>query len=359
MARYPEKAGYYGRRELFRLSTCVGYPGNFLVAGLQTSGLAPDLNEPISETAIKDLLESKHLDHKLEKIFNHYPAYYNRKLFLKAMSLLKHRRMSFSEISMARVAFELYRSEDGAGMVASANVVLQALSMLGRVMSPVRLESELLKQQAIVDFPSRIQMYEFMDIITRCTDSRLVEKKVELLSSQKSIQDYAGFAELQPLPDLDQITMTRDEQIRAHLDEQYQKSMYKKTKVTPPSSDTRGVLQASRIRREEKAAGSRRQLHILAPALEQSQHQLSKARNGFTVLSKKQLHAAESLHASRVASRAEMRSGMVSRINKTDSGMELRLDAAGTRSTMSSRAGSRMNGDKCTQQNSYSYRGTF
>lgn len=317
-AQYPERTGYYDMRELFRLSSCVGFPGNLLVDGLKSADLAPEQNERVSESAIRNLLESKHLDQKLEKIFNHYPAYYNRKLFLKAMFVLRHKRLGFSEISMARVAFELYRSEDGAGMTASASVVLQALNMLGRVMSPIRLDSEIKKQQAVVDFPSRIQMYEFMDLAIRCAHSSAVEKEVESLvpmHSTTSTQGSAESGELMSLPDLDQLLMTKEERVCAHLDEQYRKSLYKKVKPAPPSSDTDHILFASRVHREESTAGSQRQLHVLVPALEHSQHQLFKARNGFTVLSKEQLQAAESLHNSRQSSRAGMRSNMASRVS--------------------------------------------
>ena len=177
---YPERVGYYDRKEIFRLCSCLGFPGSFLLEGLG-HGSMPRFQsaERMSESVIKDLLNSKHFTARLEKTFNRYPAHYNRKLFLKAMLLLKQKQMSFSEISLARVSFELYCSEHGIGMLASANVVLQALSMLGRVMSPLKLEVEIQKQQAVVDFPSLIYLYEFMDLILKCALSSQVEEEMQ------------------------------------------------------------------------------------------------------------------------------------------------------------------------------------
>ena len=345
MAQYPEKTGYYDKKELRRLSTCLGFPGGLLIDGLQSTHFALEQNKPVSDSVLRKLLESRHLEQKLEKIFNHYPAYYNRKLFLKAMSLLRHKRLNFSEISMARLAFELYRSEDHAGMLASASVVLKALNMLGRVMSPVRLETEIQKQQNTVDFPTRIQMYEFMDLITKCAHSSAVEKEVETLTSVPSPMSTIECTEsgdLLPLPNLDWLLLTKEEQVCTHLDEQYRKSLYKKVKAAPPSPNTDGALLASRVYREGSAANSRRQLRALVPALEQSQHQLFKARNGFTVLSNEQLQAAESLHASRQSSRAGARSKMASRGNDTrlanaSSRMSMRCSRAGMRQVPSSK----------------------
>lgn len=73
-------------------------------------------------------------------------------------------------------------------------------------------------------------------------------------------------------------------------------------------------MRASRAHREKSTAGSQRQLCALVPALEHSQHQLFRARNGFVVFSKEQLEEAESLHASRECSRAGMRSHANSRV---------------------------------------------
>lgn len=337
-AQYPEKTGYYERKELLRLSWCIGFPGSLLVDGLQSAHLAGELDKQVSDGVIKKLLESKHLDHKLEKRFNHYPAHYNRKLFLKVMSLLRHKRLSFSEISSARVAFELYRSEDGGGMIASPSVVLQALNMLGRLMSPIRLETEILKQQAVVDFPSRIQLYEFLDLASRCTPSSTVEKEMASLATR----DLTESSYLFHLPDSERLLMTKEERISAYLDKQYQTSLYKKVNpAAPQSSNTGQVLLASRVHRENSVADSRQQLHVLTPALEHSQQQLFKARNGLMVFSKDQLQAAESLHASRQSSRAKTRSNIISRADYKRSNVNSRAVRSRTGTRSRSNASSR------------------
>lgn len=313
MAHSPVRAGYYDKSELFRLSTSVGFPGHFLGDGL-VSASSPHLqsafqklstNKPISDRLIQDLLRSKHLQKKLEKVFNNHPADYNRKIFAKAMSSLKHRRLSFSEISDTRVAFELYACDDDGGMLATSDTVLQALKMIGRVMSPLRLESEIQKQQAVVNFPSRIQMYEFMDLVIKCVHSSEVEKEMEEAVAP-NLDLSSNDSEILMLPDFNKILMTKDQQILAYLDQQYRNSLYKKVDSSPPIPNAKHTI--SPLIREESRAGSWRQMQALAPFLEYSQHQLFRARNGFMVFSDGQHQAVESLHASRQCSRVGTRS---------------------------------------------------
>ena len=74
MARpYPERAGYYDRKELFRLCSCLGFPGSFLLEGESMPRFQSA--ELISESVIKDLLNNKHFTVRLEKTFKHYPTH--------------------------------------------------------------------------------------------------------------------------------------------------------------------------------------------------------------------------------------------------------------------------------------------
>ena len=76
---------------------------------------------------------------------------------------------------------------------------------------------EIQKQQTVVDFPSLIYLYEFMDLVLKCALSRQVEE--EMQSSESTEEDD---------PDFEKIFMTREERIRSFLDKQYQDSLYKK-----------------------------------------------------------------------------------------------------------------------------------
>lgn len=312
MANYTERAGYYDRGELYRLSSSVGYPGRFLIDGLQNASslhlqaaFQNISTTKVSDKVIKNLLESKHMQQRLHKYFNSSPADHNKKTFIKAMSVLRHRRLGFSEISVARVSYDLYASEDGGGMLASASVVLQALELVERVISPARLQSDIQKQQDVVDIQSRIQLYEFIDLICKSVHASDVEREMDSVMPKDGeisidLQDSS-------LPDFDWMLMTNSERVLAYLDRKYHSTQFKEAAPTPQGSDTDNILFASRLSRMETTAESQRQIGALTPVLEYSQHQVLKACNGFVVLTKEQHQSVDSLHSSRQNSRVGRR----------------------------------------------------
>ena len=308
MAQYPMKSGYYNKNELFYLSLSLGFPGHMLTKGLEdapSSYLRSEhqrlsMGQPLSEKSIRDLLEEKHMLVRLEKLFNNYPAEYNRELFSKAMSLLKQRKLTFSEISECRVSFELYSNKDGAGMNANVSTVLQALKMLERVISPLELKSEIQLQQKFADFHTRIQMYEFMDLVVKCVPSKDIEKEIEFPAEVRN-QD-SNFLPL-ALPDFNQLLMTKDELIFTYLDQQYKKSLYREVKPSPAASRTQQMVSSSW--RQASRVTAHRQVRALTPSLQYSQHQLFCARKGSLVFTKEQYQKIES---SRQSSRERVRS---------------------------------------------------
>ena len=298
MAAYPSKAGCYDKNELSRLSSCLGFPGSFLTMGFENS---PSLqlqsahrkltnNQTVSEKLLQELLLSKHMHSRLEKVFNTHKADYNISVFTKSLLLLRHKRLSFEDISDARISFELYMSEDGGGMVAATDTVLQALKMMDRVISPVRLESEIQKQQAVVDFTSRIQMYEYFDLVIKTVHFGEVEK--EMLSLESESDSSIGSNTANPdnlvLPDFHQLLMTNDERVMSYLDQQYRNSLYKIKKVesnprvSRATSITRAISSSPTVR---AMASSNRQREALIPS---PQYSLPKARNGRTVFTPEQ-----------------------------------------------------------------------
>ena len=58
--------------------------------------------------------------------------------------------MTFSEISDARIAFEVHVCEDGSGMPAELQTVMQSLKLLERVMSPLKMETKIQKYQLYI-----------------------------------------------------------------------------------------------------------------------------------------------------------------------------------------------------------------
>ncbi len=304
--KYPVKPGYYDRSELSRLSLSLDLPGSLFIKGLESAPpschylqsaykeLSAGLK--VSDTTIKYLLERKHMYKKLEKHFNNYSVKYNQKFFGKAMFLLKHRLLDFSDISNARIAFELYSNKDGGGMDASPSNVLNALKLLERVMSPLRLDMEILKQQDSADFHSHIQIYEFMDLVVKCVKVTDVEKELVL-------NEF----------DFNQLLMTREERIFTHLDHKYKNSLVadgipKRAKMTALNRE-RNIPTS---RRRDGVEASHRQSRALTPSLEHSQQLLLQARNGILVFTKEEHSEIQSTHMSRQCSRSGSRLNSVS-----------------------------------------------
>ena len=288
---HPPKRGSYGSLELRYLATSLGFPSTFILKGFES---CPTLRvqhrrlaagKPVSEKDVVHLLDSEILHLKLEKVFNKYSAKYNVKLFKKAMSLLRHRALTFGEISDARVAFELYACEDGNGMPGNLQTVQLALKMLERVMSSLRLDAEIKKYQLYSDTPSRFQLYEFLDIVAMCEKSEEVEMHLKSCSSLESADDSGSNADL-TLPDFDQILMTTDQKVVKYLDEKYRESLYKTVEPAPAVLDSDHIIHGGP--RRSLVSQARMQSRAITPSLEGSQSQLNRARGGYLVFSPEQ-----------------------------------------------------------------------
>ena len=288
---YPSRRGSYTSLELQYLSTSLGFPSTLILKGfencsalrVQRGRLAA--GKQVSEKDVILLLDSKVLHPKLEKVFSKHSAKYNAKLVKKAMSILRHRALTFREISEARVAFELYACDDDSGMSADIQTVQQALKMLERVMSSLRLDAEIKKYQLHSDAPSRFQLYEFLDLVAMCEKSEEVEKRMQSCSSLESANDCGSNADL-TLPDFNQILMTTDQKVMQYLDKKYRESLYKKVEPAPAVLDSDHIIHSGP--RRSLASQARVQSRAITPSLEGSQSQLHRARSGYLVFSPEQ-----------------------------------------------------------------------
>ncbi len=290
LLQFPSRKGYT-RRELCYLAVCLGYPSSLFPMGFKTApGFQAalqrlDSGKRVSEKVFLELLDSKILLHdRLDKLYNRYPAKYNVKLIKRAHYLLKHGTLSFSDVSDARIAFELYACEDGSGLQANVGTVRQALKMLERVMSPLRLEAEVQKYHEISEIPNRFQVFEFLDLVVMCETTQEVEKRVSSTCSLGNTNDTdLG------LPDFNEILMTPDQKISKYLDEQYQASLLSLLDPTPAVLDADHIVDGAA--RRALLSRSSEQSRAITPSLEHSTSQLKQTRGGSLVLSKEQFSA--------------------------------------------------------------------
>ena len=256
----------------------------------------------ISEENLRSMLECGALNSRLEENFNKHDAAYNRKVVVKAMELLRLRQLKFSEISEIRVAFEVYSADDASGVPALVEPVTQAMKLLERVMAPTKLEEEIQKQQLDCVLPSRIQLYEFFDLVIKCSTLKEAyrDMKQRCSSSSEDITETH-------VPDISKLLRTSDQQLVDYLDESYKASLYKKVDPcpVPVGGDKRAVSLAARRRLRSSSIENR---CALVPPLERSQQQLHQARNGTVVLSSSQCTAMETSSRPRTSMSLQKRS---------------------------------------------------
>ena len=287
--QHTARKGHYSRKELSYLSTSLGLPRTFFAKAFESSStMQMEWNRLLSgrsirESALTQLLDSKVLDSKLEKVFNMYPAKYNIKLIKKALSLIRHRKLTFPEISDARVTFEVHVCDDGSGILADLQAVMQSLKFLERVISPLRLEAEIQKYQLHSEVPTRFQMYEFLDLVAMCEKREAVETQMTLSSPHLGNIDVCESDIDLSLPDFEEILMTSDQKMHKYLDSKYRASLYREVEPTPVVLDTEHIVSSGP--RRSLVSVAHKQSCALTPSLEHSQSQLHRARSGYMVLS--------------------------------------------------------------------------
>ena len=295
---YTAKRGWFKKVELAKLASALGFPSDLFLrelgaspnSALQYEYSKLQCGKSISERNLRCLLESGALNYRLEKTFNKHDADYNTRAILKAMSFLNHRQLSYDEISEGRLAFEVYSVEDGSGLPAQLKPVSQALKLMNRVMSPSKLEAEIQKQQHICDLPSRIQLYEFLDLAIKCTKSQDAEREMEqhiIMAEKEQLQDDNDTC----LPDISKMLMTNEQQVLDYLNKRYRSSLVKRhvdSSCPVPLDDKRIV---SMVPRRKLRSLSREHSCALLTPLERSQQQLHQARSGKMVLSSNQANA--------------------------------------------------------------------
>ena len=296
MQHYTTRKGLYTRDELCQLSLSLGFPGNMLLDGLQSQ--TPDTDgafdgaidgKGVREKTIATLSESGTISKKLDKVFNRYSTKYNVKTIKKAMHHIRHRSLTFTDLADARIAFELYSFEDARGIPTELTYVQQALKMLERTMSPSKLQMEIQKYNEVADVPSRLQMYEFFDIVALSIETKEVREQED--SEARSLKSTAEIGEDThnlALPDFERILMTTDQRVFAYLEAKYRQTLYQRPEPIPAPLDTEKIVRTSS--RLSQVSFSSEQSRAISPCIERSQSQLNRVRYGQRVLSESQFN---------------------------------------------------------------------
>ena len=282
---FTAKKGWYTLRELGHLAIALGFPRNLFIGAFKFE-LEVMGETAIKEKALLDLLKSKALDPKLERTYNRYDAKYNVKFVSKSIVLLKHRSLTFQELSDARVSFETYSCDDGTGMPAELPTVQQALKLINRVISPAKLNHEIQKYQEHSEAPCRFQIYEFLDIVPICETFDQAEGRFgKMLYDNESLRRSGTNTDML-LPDFGRLLTTTENQVLAFLDDEYRSSLYHEAESCPPVKNEDCVIDSEQ--RRSLVSISRDEFNSIMPSIHNSTTQLQLARSGHSPFTEEQ-----------------------------------------------------------------------
>ena len=279
---YPDfsaKKGWCSPQELGHLATALGYPRSLFISAFKIE-IEVLGEKAIKEKTLLDLLTSKALDSKLERTYNGYDAKYNAKLITRSIALLRHRSLTFQELSNARVSFETYACEDGTGMPAELAIVQQALKLVNRMMSPVKLNHEIQKYLKHSEAPYMFQMYEYFDIVSMCeTFDRAESRFQKMFCDTKELVKPVSNTGID-LPDFGRLLTTTEQQILDFLDEEYRASLYHETESCSPIVNENDDCVIDSELRMSLVSISREEFSSISPSIRNSTTQLQLARSG-------------------------------------------------------------------------------
>ncbi|EGD81642.1 hypothetical protein PTSG_02358 [Salpingoeca rosetta] len=159
--------------ELSCLARCNGFKGDLFEK--HCPKLARQQNG-LTKTQFDGLFDSGNLDKDLHKTVNFRTSAVNALALRKSMRLVCTKKLSFQEVYDAKVAFDLYDHEaDHEGIfLKDLTSVSRALKLSGRIIAPSQLPVEICRLTRSIELPSRLQLHEFLELLTRCPHIREV-----------------------------------------------------------------------------------------------------------------------------------------------------------------------------------------
>ena len=282
---FTSKEGLFTNSELRILATSLGYDRNLFHRVMGKTG-STSFNT-ISERVIHGWLDAKLLDADLDQVFNRYQADYNAKVIKEAIKLIGRKKLTFSDISLARNAFEAMTLEDPRGLQADIHTVLQALKMTDRVMAAEKLQYVMQCMSSDLETPDKLKLYEFLALVASaekiwvCMKEMEEARAVQTHSTASGKSSVADSAESFDIHVFDELFETPYQRLLKFLDWQYQASLIKQKKrlekVQPLFKPDTYVHNSGS---KKLLALSHEQKRALTLGLDKTMVQVLQARNG-------------------------------------------------------------------------------
>ncbi|XP_056390245.1 uncharacterized protein LOC130284175 isoform X2 [Hyla sarda] len=211
---FPKKTGLYSVTDLRSLAAALGFPSNSLESCLPSGSLCKGI---ITSKELHRLLDLGYFTSALHFTFNMKSGLYNVKLILKCLNLLDRSALSFAAVQEAKVAFCAYEHLDQKGVKAETNTLLKAIKMCGFAVSSQKLSMYVRQNRSSFVEPGRVQLYEFLDLLTICEPKNKFSIQEERVPSTDKTSRG-----LYQMDDMRTAMMTPDEKLAHHLNRRFQ-----------------------------------------------------------------------------------------------------------------------------------------
>ena len=164
---HPRRRGFFTWEEMSCLARACGFKGDVFERNyINDDGMGDGL----SRTQLEVWLDSNQLAKELHRTVNFRTSSLNVLVLKRAARLVSLRKLTFTDVNDGRIAFDLYEEEmDHEGLfLKDLNICVRALKMANRHIAPSQLPTELRRATRSPFTPSRLQLHEFLELMTHC-----------------------------------------------------------------------------------------------------------------------------------------------------------------------------------------------
>lgn len=286
---YPASRSSYTRRELRILALSLGYDGDLFQRAARKAGKQGS-SSSTSEREIVAWLNQRLLDKDLDHLFNRHTCDYNALVIKTALHHLKHKTLTFSELTSVRVVFECETIEDPLGLSTTKESVLQALRMVDRVEAPLRVQHIIQGMSRRLQTPGRLQLYEFFDVIASTQHMWSAMEEMEEEEEERAKRKPSTASSTVDLSiDFDKCFETPYQRLLRKLDSDYRRTLIKpkrrrsKHPSLQPPNPTPSKHSSDHVQRSSRDCA-----HSITPYIERTSSQILLSRNGYPALNPQQ-----------------------------------------------------------------------
>ncbi|KAM8934123.1 uncharacterized protein RCH25_004522 [Pelodytes ibericus] len=173
--------------------------------------------ERISSKDLRMFLDMGYFTSALNFTYNLKNGLNNVKVLIKSLDLLERKILSFADVQEAKMAFSVYENLDQRGVTAETCTLMKVIKMCGFAISPQKLAMHLKQSRHSYTEEGRLQLYEFLDLLTLCEPrSNFIIKDDRVGHIDKTNRGTYQ------LNDMRSFMVTPDEKLARHLNWRFQ-----------------------------------------------------------------------------------------------------------------------------------------